>query len=211
MVPSTESYGASSASDSSNRLGGECCKNILLPMAQCAEGGSALAKSRPRVTIITAMADSKKEQAHRVQTGDWRAVRLLPRSRLQMIWLIAGPLLVLFCFFLLFPVFISKGDPRAWHWRLGALVGLLVPMFNYNLFGGPLFEEFGWRGFLQSQLQQVLPPWIAAICVGTMWAAWHLPLFLVGWSSASPLVFTFIVVGLSVLIVFAFNASAGQL
>jgi membrane protease YdiL (CAAX protease family) len=145
--------------------------------------------------------------SHRVQTADWQAVRLLPRSRLQMIWLIAGPLLVFFCFFLLFPAFISKGNPRAWHWHVSALVGLWVPTFNYNLFGGPLFEEFGWRGFLQSQLQQVLPPWIAAICVGIMWAAWHLPLFLVGWSSASPLVFTFIVVGLSVLIAFAFNAS----
>jgi membrane protease YdiL (CAAX protease family) len=144
---------------------------------------------------------------HRMQTGNWRAVRLLPRSRLQMIWLIAGPLLVVLCFFLLFPAFISKGDPRAWHWHVGALVGLWVPMFNYNLFGGPLFEEFGWRGFLQPQLQQVLPPWIAAICVGIMWAAWHLPLFLVGWSSASPLVFTFIVIALSVLMAFAFNAS----
>ena len=137
--------------------------------------------------------------AHRVQTGNWRAVRLLPRSRLQMIWLIAGPLLVLLCMFLLFPAFISKGDPRAWHWHIGALVGLWVPMFNYNLFGGPLFEEFGWRGFLQSQLQEVLPPWIAAIVVGIMWAAWHLPLFFVGWSSASPLVFAFIVTALSVL------------
>lgn len=38
-----------------------------------------------------------------------------------------------------------------------------------------------------------------------MWAAWHLPLFLVRWSSTSPLVFTFILIGLSVLI--AFNAS----
>lgn len=148
--------------------------------------------------------------SHRVQTGDWRAVRLLPRSRLQLIWLIAGPLFVFFCFFLLFPTLISKGDPRAWHWHVGALVGLWVPMFNYNLFGGPLFEEFGWRGYLQSQLQQVLPPWIAAICVGIMWAAWHLPLFLVGWSSASPLVFAFIVICLSVLMAFAFNASGGS-
>ncbi len=146
---------------------------------------------------------------HRRQTGNWRAVRLLPPSRLQMIWLIAGPLLVLLCFFLLFPAVISKGDPRAWHWHVGALMGLWVPMFNYNLFGGPLFEEFGWRGFLQPQLQQVLPPWIAAIFVGIMWAAWHLPLFLVDWSSASPLVFAFIVTGLSILMAFAFNASGG--
>lgn len=124
-----------------------------------------------------------------------------------MIWLLLGPLLVLFCFFVLFPVFLSTGDPRAWHWHLAALAGIWVPMFNYNLFGGPLFEEFGWRGFLQARLQQTLPTWIAAICVGIMWAAWHLPLFLVGWSSASPLVFTFIEVGLSVIMAFAFNSS----
>jgi membrane protease YdiL (CAAX protease family) len=144
---------------------------------------------------------------HRLQTGDWRAVRLLPRNRPQMIWLLFGPLLVLFCLFVLFPAFISKGDPRAWHWHVAALTSIWIPLFNYNLFGGPLFEEFGWRGFLQSRLQQVLPPWIAAICVGMMWAAWHLPLFLVGFSSASPLVFTFILVGLSVIMAFAFNAS----
>ena len=39
-----------------------CCKSILLAMAQCAEGGSALARSRPRVTITTATADSRKEK-----------------------------------------------------------------------------------------------------------------------------------------------------
>jgi membrane protease YdiL (CAAX protease family) len=130
--------------------------------------------------------------SHRVQVGNWRAVRLMPQSRLQMVWLLLGPLLVLFGLFFVFPAFISKGDPRAWHWHVGALVGLWVPMFNYNLLGGPLFEEFGWRGFLQPRLQRVLPPWIAAISVGIMWAAWHLPLFLVGWSSASPLAFMFI-------------------
>jgi uncharacterized protein len=145
--------------------------------------------------------------SHRVQAGNWRAVRLMPRSRLQMIWLLLGPLLVLFCLFFVFPAFISKGNPRAWHWHVSALVGLWVPMFNYNLLGGPLFEEFGWRGFLQPRLQRVLPPWVAAICVGIMWATWHLPLFLVGWSSASPPVFMFIVVGLSVVMAFAFNAS----
>jgi uncharacterized protein len=144
---------------------------------------------------------------HRMEAGNWRAVRLLPRNRPRMIWLLLGPLLVLFCLFVLFPAFISKGDPSAWHWHIAALMGIWVPMFNYNLFGGPLFEEFGWRGFLQSRLQQVVPPWIAAICVGIMWAAWHLPLFLVGWSSASPLVFTFIEVGLSVIMAFGFNAS----
>jgi uncharacterized protein len=145
--------------------------------------------------------------SYRVQTGSWQAVRLLPKSRLQRIWLLLGPLLVLFCFFVVFPALLSKGGPGAWHWNVQALAGIWIPMFNYNLLGGPLFEEFGWRGFLQPLLQNALPPWIAAICVGIMWAAWHLPLFLVGWSSAPPLVFTLMVVSLSVIMASAFNSS----
>ena len=84
-----------------------------------------------------------------------------------------------------------------------------VPVFNYNLLGGPLFEEFGWRGFLQPRLQELLPPWIAAICVGIMWATWHLPLFLIGWGGVSFPVFTLILVGLTALMTTAFNASGG--
>jgi membrane protease YdiL (CAAX protease family) len=119
-----------------------------------------------------------------------------------------GPLLVLFCFFVVFPAEISSGTPDYWHWHIVVLTGIFVPMFNYNLLGGPLFEEFGWRGFLQSRMQQILPPWIAALLVGAMWAAWHLPLFLVqGWSSASPFVFLLIMLGLSLVMAFAFNWS----
>jgi membrane protease YdiL (CAAX protease family) len=84
-------------------------------------------------------------------------------------------------------------------------------MFGPNLLAGPLFEEFGWRGFLQSRLQEFVPPWFAAVCVGLMWAAWHSPLFLVaGWTSSSPLVFLLIMTGVSLVVAVGFNAS-GQL
>jgi membrane protease YdiL (CAAX protease family) len=128
---------------------------------------------------------------------------------MRWLWLLIGPLLVLVTFFVGFPALLSKGSPAHWHWHFAVLSGLWVPMFNYNLFGGPLFEEFGWRGFLQPRLQQVMPAWIAAVCVGMMWAAWHAPLFLARWSSASPVSYGFIVIGLSVLMAFAFNASGG--
>jgi membrane protease YdiL (CAAX protease family) len=145
---------------------------------------------------------------HRLGTGNWRAVQFLPRHRFRGLWLLLAPMLILVCFFVVFPALISKGPPSAWRWHLSVLGGILVPMFNYNLLGGPLFEEFGWRGFLQSRLQDVLPPWIAAICVGVMWAAWHLPLFLVqGWSSASPVAYPVILIGLSMVMAFGFNAS----
>ena len=145
--------------------------------------------------------------AHRLKTGNWRAVRLLPDRPEAWLWLVLGPALVLMAFFFVFPAFVSKGSPAHWHWHPAVLIGLLIPMFNYNLFGGPLFEEFGWRGFLQVHLQCIMPPWIAGICVGVMWALWHAPLFLVSWSSASPWTYTLIVVGLSLLMAYGFNSS----
>jgi membrane protease YdiL (CAAX protease family) len=146
---------------------------------------------------------------HRMESGDWRAVRLLPQSFLRWLWVFLGPLLILATYFVVFPALISKGSPAHWQWRPAVLTSLWIPMFNYNLFGGPLFEEFGWRGFLQARLQQVMPPWIGAICVGVMWGAWHAPLFLVTWSSASPLIYILIVVTISPLFAYAFNASGG--
>jgi membrane protease YdiL (CAAX protease family) len=145
--------------------------------------------------------------AHRVKAGNWRAVRLLPARPGEWVWLVLGPLLVLASFFLLFPAFISKGSPAHWHWHPAVLIGLWLPMFNYNLFGGPLFEEFGWRGFLQAHLQAAMPPWAAAISVGVMWALWHAPLFLVSWSSSSPSTYILIVAGLSILMAYGFNSS----
>lgn len=76
--------------------------------------------------------------AHRLETGSWRAVRLLPGRPHEWPWLVLGPLLVLISFFVVFPAFISKGSPANWHWHPAVLIGLWVPMFNYDLFGGPL-------------------------------------------------------------------------
>jgi membrane protease YdiL (CAAX protease family) len=145
---------------------------------------------------------------HRLCAGNWRAVRFLPFRGIKGLWLVLGPMLVIACFFIVLPAMISKGPPNAWRWHIAVLGGILVPMFNYNLLGGPLFEEFGWRGFLQSRLQEVLPPSVAAVGVGILWATWHLPLFLVkGWSSAPIPAYFLIVIGLSTVMAFGFNAS----
>jgi membrane protease YdiL (CAAX protease family) len=133
-------------------------------------------------------------------------VRLLPSRPLGLLWLFLGPGLVMICFFVVFPMLALRGSPPAWQWHGGVLWGILVPMFNYNLFAGPLFEEFGWRGFLQASLQDLLPPSLAAATVGAMWAGWHLPLFLLkGWSSASPAAYLLIVASLAVIMALAFN------
>ena len=149
--------------------------------------------------------------AHRLSDGNWRAVRLFPSPAAQWLWAVLGPLLMIFCFFVLFPALLSDGPPQGWKWRPASLAGLPVPMFNYNLLAGPLFEEFGWRGFLLPRLQRLLPAWMAAAVVGLLWAAWHLPLFLLqNWSSASPLVYLVIVTGFSLVIAFRCNSSGGS-
>jgi membrane protease YdiL (CAAX protease family) len=145
--------------------------------------------------------------AHRWDTGNWHAMRFLPRKPLQWTWLALGPILILFSRVFVFSALISKEGPAAWHWHIGALAGILVPMFSYGLLGGPFFEEFGWRGFLQSRLQRSLPPWIASIVTGTLWAIWHLPLFFNGWEGISFWSFLLASVGLSVVMATAFNAS----
>ncbi len=46
------------------------------------------------------------------------------------------------------------------------------------LTGGPLQEEFGWRGTLLDPLQDRFGALGASLAVGTIWAIWHIPLFL---------------------------------
>ena len=45
--------------------------------------------------------------------------------------------------------------------------------------GGPLQEEFGWRGYAFEGLRERYSSLVAAILAGLMWGLWHLPLFFV--------------------------------
>ncbi len=83
------------------------------------------------------------------------------------------------------------------------------PIDQMLLYSLPLFlfpgitEEFAWRGFLQSRLQQRFQAIYACVIVGLVWGSWHYPDFLLGnWetSISSQLSFFSFIIAASIII-----------
>jgi membrane protease YdiL (CAAX protease family) len=55
----------------------------------------------------------------------------------------------------------------------------LRAFISMALIGGPLFEEPGWTGFAQPRLQRLYGPLTGGLILGSLWALWHLPGFLI--------------------------------
>ncbi len=87
---------------------------------------------------------------------------------------------------LLFPVLIGgsllaavlTGDPAPELPALAAPATLPIAFLYILLLGGPLQEEFGWRGVALEQLQRRWSALTSSLMIGLVWGAWHLPLFL---------------------------------
>jgi membrane protease YdiL (CAAX protease family) len=91
---------------------------------------------------------------------------------------------------------------------------ILLDFLVTILFGGPLQEEFGWRGYVLPKLQNKLNPIYSSIILGVFWACWHLPLFFIHNSSqygTSFSMFFISAIGLSILFTWVYNRTDGSL
>ncbi len=79
---------------------------------------------------------------------------------------------------------------------------------------GPLGEEFGWRGFALPRLLRRWRPLAAALVLGAIWWAWHLPTFFIRTLSQSHLsipVFLLNSLALSVIMTWLYQRTRGDL
>lgn len=53
----------------------------------------------------------------------------------------------------------------------------LICFFAVMIFGGPVGEELGWRGFVLPKLQKNVNPLMSSIILGIIWTSWHIPMF----------------------------------
>ena len=97
----------------------------------------------------------------------------------------------------------------------GAIIPLLPLVFVFGLlFGGPLGEEPGWRGFALPRLLAGFGPWTASTLLGFVWGLWHLPLFAIPGTTQAALplgAFVLWTIGLSYLFTRLYRASDGTL
>jgi uncharacterized protein len=57
---------------------------------------------------------------------------------------------------------------------------ILASLIYLTLFGGPLGEEAGWRGYALPRLQARFSPLFASLILASVWVVWRLPLMLTG-------------------------------
>jgi membrane protease YdiL (CAAX protease family) len=95
----------------------------------------------------------------------------------------------------------------------GHLLMIVVNLPLVLLLGGPLGEEFGWRGYALSVLQDRLGWRTASLGLGLVWGVWHLPLFFIAGTAQAriPLaLFLLSVVAMSVVFAWLVNRTAGS-
>lgn len=111
-------------------------------------------------------------------------------------------------------VAVATGTTPTFPWA-GQPIVLLIAFVWIFVLGGPIQEEFGWRGYLLDPLQERLTPLGGGLAVGLVWAVWHLPLFYIPSETIyydNPFLgFAVSITLLSVLMTWVYNSTNGSL
>lgn len=98
-----------------------------------------------------------------------------------------------------------------------ALLPERVPLWLFGLIFVALVgggnEELGWRGYALPHLQREYSALSASLVVGAVWAAWHLPLYVIpgGYYAGRPFhLFAPLVLAVSVLMTWLYNSADGS-
>jgi uncharacterized protein len=104
--------------------------------------------------------------------------------RTRLIWWLAALGLLGSSYMLGYAVLLIFGQPIPAFPRTESLAQLLslVPFVFLStfLYGGPMGEESGWRGFALPRLQQLFDPLRSSLILGVVWGVWHFPLHFQG-------------------------------
>ena len=133
----------------------------------------------------------------RIGWGWWAFAALLP---LTVMLLAAG-------------LHVAMGGDIATSPASGHLLMTIVNLPLVLLLGGPLGEEFGWRGYALPVLQDRLGWRAASVGLGLVWGLWHLPLFFIDGTAQAlvpPALFLLSVVAMSVVFAWLANRTAGS-
>lgn len=107
---------------------------------------------------------------------------------------------------------------RVWATLGGSLPAVLaVAAIGPFLDEGGLLEEMGWRGYALPLFQERMSPLSAAVVLGLLWGAWHLPrevlqlggVSLSGWLGGQGM-FALLTVSLSIVIAYFVNRTGGS-
>ncbi|HKV73484.1 MAG TPA: type II CAAX endopeptidase family protein [Gemmatimonadales bacterium] len=148
----------------------------------------------------------------RLSEGNFRIARIGSPWPRVVLGCVLGPVVSMLGFIVVPGLLLSNGALTLVHWT--ALASASVPWWSnpFNLLGGPLNEEPGWRGYALPRCQERFGPLGGSLFLGGVWALWHVPLFLLaGYLTVPVWAFMLLVVCLSVLMTWVYNISNGSL